>query len=329
MFWIKLFVVAAWLIAVTPTAMAQNASPASQGTVSEFKLTDGNVLKGELASANADGFLIKLSTGGFSERYPWTKMSQETIKLLQNHPQAGQWVRPFIEVPMEEKIQTKVRKPVQRSNYATKPVATKVDLAPEKSELSNTITQPLIFAVVLLLFAANIYAGYEVSVYRGRPAALVCGVSLVLPVAGPLIFLALPSEERQVSSGTTSGPNHEVGAPPSLAAAGVPSGSSLNIAKGGGNPATGGGYIPAVYNHSDTQIDRRFFETKFTGFFRVVAGEAEKNVVLTIKTMKNEYVVRRIARITSNEMHVQLQQASVGDISVQFSEIIQVSVKEK
>ena len=47
---------------------------------------------------------------------------------------------------------------------------------------------------MLLLYAANIYAGYEISIFRARPAALVCGVSAVLPFIGPIIFLSLPTQ---------------------------------------------------------------------------------------------------------------------------------------
>ncbi len=330
MFWIKLFMVAAWLLAVTPACLAQNATPTTQGAPKEFKLTDGNVLRGELASANADGFLIKLNTGGFSERYQWTKMAQETLKMLENDPQAGQFAKPFIEVAMDDASLIIQRPPIKRSTYVTKQVATKVELVSDKAELSSTATQPLIATILLLLFAANIYAGYEIAIFRGRPPMLVCGVSLVLPVAGPLIFLAMPTEMQESSVGSSAPVPHDVGAPPTPAAMGVPSGTSLNINKGGGAPAAAaGGYPPAVYNRNDTQFDRRFFETKFTGFFRVVLGDAEKNVVFTIKTLKNEYVVRRIARITTNEMHVQLQQASAGDIGVSFGEIVQVSIKEK
>ena len=45
--------------------------------------------------------------------------------------------------------------------------------------------------ILLLLYAANVYAAYEIAIFRARPVPLVCGVAAVLPVAGPLLFLAL------------------------------------------------------------------------------------------------------------------------------------------
>ena len=44
----------------------------------------------------------------------------------------------------------------------------------------------------MLIYAANIFAGYEIAVVRSRPILLVMGVAVVLPVLGPIIFLALP-----------------------------------------------------------------------------------------------------------------------------------------
>ena len=88
MFWIKLFMVAAWVSAAIPGDVVQRAVPVRQEVAREFKLTDGNILKGDLASATAEGFLVKLDVGGFSERVPWTKLTQDTIKKLENHPEA-------------------------------------------------------------------------------------------------------------------------------------------------------------------------------------------------------------------------------------------------
>jgi hypothetical protein len=329
MFWIKLFMVAAWVSAAIPgdvVRQAQNAVPARQERVREFKLTDGNILKGDLASATAEGFLVKLDVGGFSERIPWTKLTQETIRKLENHPEAGRWVRPFIEIPPEVKAQARANRPPRRSNYSVKPVPNKAELAPEKSDFFATVTMPFYVVIIGLLFAGNVYAGYEVAVFRARPPALVCGVSLVLPVVGPLIFLAMPTAgggEADIDAGPAISES-TAAAPAAAAHAGA-----LNISKGGGHAPAAAGYQTATYTRKDTEFDRRFFETKFTGFFRVVLGDAEKNVVITIKTLKNEYIVKRVARITGNEIHIQVQQASAGDIGIPFGEIVQVTVKAK
>jgi hypothetical protein len=81
-----------------------------------------------------------------------------------------------------------------------------------------------------------------------------------------------------------------------------------------------------VFNRTDTTFDRRFFETKFTGFFRVVP--ADPDMVLVVKTAKNEYVARRISRISGNEVHLQLLRGNT-EVGVAYGEIAQVQVRHK
>ena len=45
-----------------------------------------------------------------------------------------------------------------------------------------------------MIYGANIYAGFEIAVFRARPKALVMGVAAVLPIVGPIIFLSLPTQ---------------------------------------------------------------------------------------------------------------------------------------
>jgi hypothetical protein len=92
--------------------------------------------------------------------------------------------------------------------------------------------------------------------------------------------------------------------------------------KGGGNPA-----YTQVYTKANTTFERRFFETKFSGFFRLVPSDQEKDLVIVIKTPKQEVVATRISRISATEFH--LQSKSGAEVSVPFSEIAEVSVKPK
>ena len=106
-------------------------------------------------------------------------------------------------------------------------------------------------------------------------------------------------------------------------------GSSLGLA-GTGGPAGKAAANPAysqVYNRSNTTFDRRFFETKFTGFFRVVPADPEKDLVIVIKTPKQEMLATRVSRISASEIHLQLQRGT--EASVGFGEITEVSVRPK
>src|SRR5437879_13148523 len=67
----------------------------------EFKQANGNVLRGELASADEDGLVVKLDVGGFSKREPSINFSQETLKELAKDPKVAPFVEPFIELEPE------------------------------------------------------------------------------------------------------------------------------------------------------------------------------------------------------------------------------------
>src|SRR5690349_24900662 len=76
----------------------------------EFHLNNGDVLRGEAASFNDDGLVVRLDVGGFSPRTPWGKFTQETLKLLDQNPQAKPFVEPYIEIPIEVKEKAKEKK---------------------------------------------------------------------------------------------------------------------------------------------------------------------------------------------------------------------------
>jgi hypothetical protein len=58
--------------------------------------------------------------------------------------------------------------------------------------------------------------------------------------------------------------------------------------------------------------------------------EAEKNLMLTVKTGRALLVVERITRIATNEMHVEIVQGTgKQEITVPFSDIVEVQLKPK
>jgi len=58
----------------------------------EYRLTNGDVLKGEAASFSDDGLVVRLDIGCFSPRTPWGKFTQETLKELMQNTQAKEFV---------------------------------------------------------------------------------------------------------------------------------------------------------------------------------------------------------------------------------------------
>ncbi len=290
----------------------------------EFRLNNGDVLKGEAASFNDDGLVVRLDLGGFSPRVAWGKLTQETLKQLAQNPQATEFVDPYIEIPPEVKEKEKEKKKVIKVMEPPR-----VPLIQEKTGFFAAMANPLGWAILAILYAGNIYSGIQIARWRGKSPGLVGAVSAVVPVLGPAIFAVMPTtaavatEEAPVeASASTEGVNPMQQALPS----GM-QGSSLGLAahgagKGGGNPV-----YNQVYTKANTTFERRFFETKFTGFFRLVPSDAEKDLVIAIKTAKQEILAVRISRISASEIHFQTKTAS--EVGVPFGEIAEVSVRPK
>ena len=87
---------------------------------------------------------------------------------------------------------------------------------------------------------------------------------------------------------------------------------------------------PQVFQRGQFTFNRRFFETKFSGFFAMIRREADKNLVLTVKTGRANMVVERITRIATNEMHVETPVgAGKQEVMVPFAEVVEVQLKSK
>jgi hypothetical protein len=77
-------------------------------------------------------------------------------------------------------------------------------------------------------------------------------------------------------------------------------------------------------------FNRRFFETKFPNFFGVVRREADKDMVLLVKTPRGQFEVNRITRIAPNDLHFEvLQGAARQEVMVPFGEIQEITLKHK
>ncbi len=285
----------------------------------EIRLTNGDILKGLPASYGEEGLIVKLDIGVFSPRVHWIKVSQESLKELAKNPKIAPFADPFIEIPMDYSAMKKKPKEIQ-----IKPVP-KVERIVEKRSFLASMTTTAGLAMLGFLFIGNLFAAYEIAVYRGRSVALVCGVSVLLPVVGPILFLATPAAHTVTASSVDEGlaGAHEPVNP--MAATGAKSSglsvAALDKAGGGGDTST------KVYKKGDTTFNRRWFEVTLSGYFRVVPSEAEKNMVLVIRAGRNEYVAKRITRISMTDIHFQLINA--GEVPVPFDEIYEVQVRHK
>jgi len=288
-----------------------------------FPLTDGTSVTGDVISYNDNGVVFRLSVDKYSPRVPWTKFSQDALKQLEKNPKIRPLAEPFIETaPVVEgtkKTEVKVHE------------VSRLELPLKKSLFGALFSSSVGLVVLMLIYAANIFAGYEIAVVSSRPIALVMGVAVVLPIVGPIIFLAMPV---RVEPSRTAAPQPEA-APHTFAVPGAaqPVAAGIHIveaswqkeASAAANPSE-----PQIFQRGQFTFNRRFFETKFSGFFAMIRRESEKNLMLTVKTGRALFVVERITRIATNEMHVEVAQgAAKQEVMVTFAEIVEVQLKPK
>jgi hypothetical protein len=303
-----------------------------------YKLTTGETIEGEvlLTSANDQGVQVKIGESDF-KRVPWNSFSQDDLKNFAKNIKVQPFVEPFIEVTQAEKIKkTEV-------NIKQPP---RLDQPPPQALLGALFSSGLGLFVMLLLYAATLYAAYEVSIFRAQPPLLVCGLAAIpgLGLLSPIAFLCLPTKV-QAAEPAVEVPAEQ--APEAAPAAGLPAGAASDDV----NPMQGAGVehpaglklahtetehsqsaLPkaTVYQRGQFTFNRRFFETKFPGFFGVVRRDADKDMVLVIKSSRGEYAGQRISRIAAADLHLQVQHGhATEEVLIPFQEIQQITLKHK
>ncbi|HEY9171802.1 MAG TPA: hypothetical protein VI136_05915 [Verrucomicrobiae bacterium] len=286
-----------------------------------FNLTDGTSLEGTIVSANDKGAVVRLSDGKFAERTAWEKFSQEDLKRLAKDSKYARYAQPLVE---EDEAELQKKKPV-RPPVVVKEVESKLDRPANPALIGGLFTSPVGWLILLALYAANLWAAYEVAIFRAQPLGLVCGLAAVVPVIPQIVFVSMP----------TRMPKPEAGA--EVDAAGQPAGtppveptlaSALKIAHETPEAAEAAPAAPTIFKRGEFAFNRRFFETRFSDFFGVVRREKSKGAVLVVKTAKSEFHAARISRITANDMHLEVMKgATTEEISVSFMEIQEVQLR--
>ena len=289
-----------------------------------FPLTDGKSVTGDVISYNDNGVVFRLDVDKYSERVPWTKFSQDALKQLEKNPKIRPLAEPFIETPPPART--------KKGDIKVHEVS-RLELPPKQSLFGALFSSSVGLVVLLLIYAANIFAGYEIAVMRSRPIALVMGMAVVLPILGPIIFLAMPARveaPEPVATPPEAAPHtFTVPGAPQPVPAGIHIVEASWQGKSSAAPAAGPG-APQIFQRGQFTFNRRFFETKFSGFFSMIRRESEKNLMLTVKTGRALFVVERITRIATNEMHVEVAQgAAKQEVMVPFAEIVEVQLKSK
>jgi hypothetical protein len=286
-----------------------------------FSLADGTSLTGDIVQFNDVGIIFRTPDDKYTERMPWTKFSQDGLKQLSAaDPKIEPLVEPFIEIPESE------RPPKPEIKIQD---VTRLELPPKQSLIGALFSSSVGLVALLLIYAANIYAGFEAAIFRVRPIGLGIGVAAVLPVLGPVIILSLPTVVQTEAAPAESVIESEE---QKFSVPGTPSVEEINIVAASWQaPGTASGAPPAqVFQRGQFTFNRRFFETKFPGFFSVVRRDIDKDMVLVVKTMRGEFLVQRIVRIAQDDVHFQITKGEASyEEMVPFAEIQEIQLKHK
>src|SRR5262249_53219722 len=116
----------------------------------------------------------------------WTNFAPNALKQLAQNPKAKQYVEPLLEA-VEEETSTRKAAP----EITLKPVP-RLERPDPRAGLGALFRSPLSITLFFALYLANLYAAFEIAIFRNYPIGLVCGIAAVAPVLGPIIFLSLP-----------------------------------------------------------------------------------------------------------------------------------------
>lgn len=295
-----------------------------------YKLADGRTVVGDLVEAGSDegSALINVGDGKY-ERVPWGQFSQDDLRaFLERYAKTKKIVaavEPFIEATQEQRAaRTEVR--------INPPSPSVIELqagrnAPKSSVMSSLFKSPLGWVLVLLMYAANIYGGVEIAIFRARPKLLVAGLAAIpfLGFLSNIVFLSMPThmegrseEELAAAEAARHEPTPTIAIPGQAEAAAEHGAAAAQ--------ASVDGPRPEVYPRGKFTFNKRFFETKFAGFFGMTRSDENKPKVLIVKSTKGEFVVERITRITPSDVFVQAA-GRVGETPLHFSEITEVILK--
>jgi len=273
-----------------------------------LELSDGSSLTGYIVKTDDNGLLLRAAGDAYTN-VPWSKFSQAALKQLSALPKIKPLVEPFIE-PDESQ---RPPKPEIKVNAITR-----LQRPEQPSLLGGLFGTGLGLFVLFVLYAANLYAAYEIATVRDRQLGQVMGLSAVFPVIGPIVFLALPvkvenpPEEEPVDTAVAE-------EAPTAAA------EEITIVEASWRQIETQS-APQVFARGKFTFNKRFIETKFSGFIGEPKGDALK-FTMEAKTTGAQFTVERIAQVTANEVIFDTTQH--GQVVVPLTDIQEIILTPK
>jgi len=278
-----------------------------------LSLTDGTSVSGDIVKFDDNGIMIHTTADAYTT-FPWAKFSQEALKQLAANPKIKPIIEPFIEPTAADRPP----KPEIKAPTVTRVIKSPDELHP--SIFGGLVHSSLGWFILLMIYAANLYAAFEIAVVRGKPIGVAMAISAVLPLAGPIFFLsqpikAPPTEEETPAEGA-----------PAAAAPGSPA-EEIQIV----SASWQGGSIeekklqPLVFSRGKFTFNKRFVETKFAGFIGEAKGDA-KTFTMEVKTLKETFAVECIKQVGANEA---IFETPTGQVTLPFADIQEVKLNPR
>src|ERR1044071_9493938 len=130
----------------------------------DYSLVDGTKASGEIVSADNIGVVLKTGPDAYLPKIAWTKFSQDGLKQLAQDAKAKPFAEPFIEpAPDTSKPQIHINEVSRLSR-------------PRAGSLFGALfTSSVGIVMLLLIYAANVFAGFEIAIFRERPVGIEIG----------------------------------------------------------------------------------------------------------------------------------------------------------
>ena len=308
----------------------------SIATAGSYALKTGGAIDGVPLNFNEQGVNFQAPDGSVLPRQAYDNFSQDGLKQLLKdaaHDEDRNYLEPRIVDIAQEKIKQReiTLNPVPRLERPT-----------GGTGFFALFGTTFGWFFILCVCAASGFAGYEVSVYKNSPPIPSCLIGAVAPVIGPIILLSLkkgPSFAEIGPATTTTETTAIVEIAETVGSTGAPAaeGAQAAPASGGHTPAAAATTAaaqklpePVIYRRGEFSFNRRFFETKVPGFFRVVPSEKDKDLVLLVIATRGEFIGRRISRIGANDMDLEtFKDSATANEMIPFAEIKEVQIRHK
>lgn len=313
-----------------------------------FHTTDGEKIVGRTVTFSAEGVSFKYSEGprkgNFSEKIAWMRFTPETLRYFANQDlETRQYAQLLIVIPDSDLD--------QEMGSANDRVAVSSIENPESkshgrehqgSGFFGSFFKGGGFLLFLLLYGANIYAGYELAFFRRYPVPVTCGAAAVAPFFAPIVFLCMPTKKKQRV--VVEEPEEEY--EEEYAEGGEYEAEAVAYDEYGNPlPSEHAAYAPAyvepepvvlpetkIFKRGQFNLNRRFVESKFAGFFRAVPGENEKDMILVVKAAQGEFISNRILKATNTEVTFAVNKGegdAFMDKVIPMNDLLEIKLKHK